>query len=114
MPGCILQSSGSPALDQETLAMLVRAHPMPRPPQEPSHIASAEVLVAAPLERPAVGHGRRRPLTSGGSGGGGGAGLSSASTGLGSSLAGVVSISAVFLTGTGRTETVCGKYPSSV
>jgi periplasmic protein TonB len=28
----IVQSSGSVALDQETLAMLVRAQPMPRPP----------------------------------------------------------------------------------
>jgi hypothetical protein len=54
-------------------------------------------------------------LTGGGSGGGGGgAGLSSASTGFGSSLAGVASISALFSTGTGRTEKVCGKYPSSV
>jgi outer membrane biosynthesis protein TonB len=30
MSSYIVQSSGSPALDQETLAMLVRAHPMPR------------------------------------------------------------------------------------
>jgi hypothetical protein len=55
-------------------------------------------------------------LTSGGSGGGGGggAGLSSASTGFGLSVAGVASISALFSIGTGRTEKVCGKYPSSV
>jgi protein TonB len=37
MSSSIVQSSGSPALDQEMLAMLVRAHPMPRPPQELSH-----------------------------------------------------------------------------
>jgi len=30
----IVESSGSPTLDQETLAMLVRAQPMPRPPGE--------------------------------------------------------------------------------
>jgi periplasmic protein TonB len=30
----IVQSSGSAALDQETLAMLVRAQPMPRPPDQ--------------------------------------------------------------------------------
>jgi periplasmic protein TonB len=30
----VVQSSGSAALDQETLAMLVRAQPMPRPPDE--------------------------------------------------------------------------------
>jgi len=30
----IMESSGSPTLDQETLAMLVRAQPMPRPPGE--------------------------------------------------------------------------------
>jgi periplasmic protein TonB len=30
----IVQSSGSPMLDQETLAMLARAQPMPRPPSE--------------------------------------------------------------------------------
>jgi hypothetical protein len=53
-------------------------------------------------------------LTSGGSGGAGGAGVSSASTGFGSSLAGVASISALFSIGTGRTEKVCGKYPSSL
>jgi len=29
-----VESSGSPTLDQETLAMLVRAQPMPRPPGE--------------------------------------------------------------------------------
>jgi outer membrane biosynthesis protein TonB len=33
MSSYIVQSSGSPALDQETLAMLVRAHPIPQPPQ---------------------------------------------------------------------------------
>lgn len=53
-------------------------------------------------------------MTGGASGGGGGAGLSSASTGFGSSLAGVSSISALFSIGAGRTEKVCGKYPSSV
>jgi len=39
----MVQSSGSPALDQETLAMLVRAHPMPRPPQELSLLPALRV-----------------------------------------------------------------------
>jgi periplasmic protein TonB len=37
----IVQSSGSAALDQEALAMLVRAQPMPRPPEE---LSSNEVI----------------------------------------------------------------------
>ena len=32
----IVQSSGSAALDEETLAMLARAQPMPRPPEQVS------------------------------------------------------------------------------
>jgi hypothetical protein len=35
MSSCIVQSSGSPALDQESLAMPVRAQPMLQPPQNP-------------------------------------------------------------------------------
>jgi hypothetical protein len=50
----------------------------------------------------------------GGSGRDGGAGWSSAKTGLGSSRAGVMSMSALFWAPMDRTETVCGRYPSSV
>ena len=42
----IVQSSGSTALDQETLAMLARAQPMPRPPDQ---LADAELTFVVPV-----------------------------------------------------------------
>jgi len=42
----IVQSSGSTALDQETLAMLARAQPMPRPPDQ---LAEAELTFVVPV-----------------------------------------------------------------
>ena len=42
----IVQSSGSTALDQETLAMLARAQPMPRPPDQ---ISDAELTFVVPV-----------------------------------------------------------------
>ena len=42
----IVQSSGSAALDNETLAMLARAQPMPRPPDQ---LASAELTFVVPV-----------------------------------------------------------------
>jgi protein TonB len=42
----IVQSSGSAALDQEALAMLVRAQPMPRPPDE---LSGDEVICVMPV-----------------------------------------------------------------
>src|SRR5260370_1210429 len=42
----IVQSSGSPLLDQETLAMLARAQPMPRPPDQ---LANAELTFVVPV-----------------------------------------------------------------
>ena len=42
----IVQSSGSEALDNETLAMLARAQPMPRPPDQ---LANAELTFVVPV-----------------------------------------------------------------
>lgn len=42
----IVQSSGSTALDQETLAMLARAQPMPRPPDQ---LSDAELTFVVPI-----------------------------------------------------------------
>jgi protein TonB len=42
----IVQSSGSTALDQETLAILTRAQPMPRPPDQ---ISDAELSFVVPV-----------------------------------------------------------------
>ena len=42
----IVQSSGSSLLDQETLAMLIRAQPMPRPPAQ---VADAELSFIVPV-----------------------------------------------------------------
>ena len=42
----IVQSSGSTALDQETLAMLARAQPMPRPPDQ---LSDAELTFVVPV-----------------------------------------------------------------
>src|SRR5260370_1357163 len=42
----IVQSSGSATLDQETLAMLARAQPMPRPPDQ---LANAELTFVVPV-----------------------------------------------------------------
>jgi len=42
----IVQSSGSTALDQETLAMLARAQPMPRPPDQ---LSDAEFTFVVPI-----------------------------------------------------------------
>jgi len=42
----IVQTSGSTALDQETLAMLARAQPMPRPPDQ---ISDAELTFVVPV-----------------------------------------------------------------
>lgn len=42
----IVKSSGSPALDQETLAMLVRAQPLPRPPEQ---VSDAELTFVVPV-----------------------------------------------------------------
>jgi protein TonB len=42
----IVQSSGSAALDQETLAMLARAQPMPRPPDQ---LTDAELTFVVPV-----------------------------------------------------------------
>jgi protein TonB len=42
----IVESSGSAALDQETLAMLARAQPMPRPPDE---LSDAELTFVVPV-----------------------------------------------------------------
>lgn len=42
----IVQSSGSPLLDEETLAMLARAQPMPRPPEK---IADSELSFVVPV-----------------------------------------------------------------
>jgi protein TonB len=42
----IVESSGSAALDNETLAMLARAQPMPRPPDQ---LASAELTFVVPV-----------------------------------------------------------------
>jgi len=42
----IVQSSGSTALDQETLAMLTRAQPMPQPPDQ---ISDAELSFVVPV-----------------------------------------------------------------
>jgi TonB family protein len=42
----IVQSSGSPLLDEETLAMLVRAQPMPKPP---STAPDSGLLIAVPV-----------------------------------------------------------------
>lgn len=42
----IEQSSGSASLDQETLAMLSRAQPMPRPPDQ---LSSAEITFVLPI-----------------------------------------------------------------
>lgn len=42
----IVQSSGSAALDNETLAMLARAQPMPRPPDQ---LTSAELTFVVPV-----------------------------------------------------------------
>src|SRR5262249_55067614 len=42
----IAQSSGSASLDQETLAMLVRAQPMPRPPDQ---FHTAEITFVLPI-----------------------------------------------------------------
>jgi protein TonB len=42
----IVQSSGSAALDQETLAMLVRAQPMPHPPDQ---LTDAELTFVVPV-----------------------------------------------------------------
>jgi len=43
----IVESSGSAALDQETLAMLARAQPMPRPPDE---LSGAELTFVVPVQ----------------------------------------------------------------
>jgi protein TonB len=43
----IVKSSGSPALDQETLAALTRAMPMPRPPDQAT---DAELIMTLPME----------------------------------------------------------------
>lgn len=42
----IVQSSGSATLDQETLAMLARAQPMPRPPER---VSDAELSFVVPV-----------------------------------------------------------------
>jgi len=42
----IVQSSGSTTLDQETLAMLARAQPMPRPPDQ---LSAAELTFVVPV-----------------------------------------------------------------
>jgi periplasmic protein TonB len=42
----IVQSSGSPMLDEETLAMLTRAQPMPRPPEK---MADTELSFVVPV-----------------------------------------------------------------
>jgi len=42
----IVQTSGSTALDQETLAMLTRAQPMPRPPD---HVSNADLTFIVPV-----------------------------------------------------------------
>jgi periplasmic protein TonB len=42
----VVQSSGSPALDRETLEMLVRAQPMPKPPDE---VSDRELSFVAPV-----------------------------------------------------------------
>jgi periplasmic protein TonB len=42
----IVQSSGSPMLDEETLAMLARAQPMPRPPEK---MADTELSFIVPV-----------------------------------------------------------------
>jgi periplasmic protein TonB len=42
----IVRSSGSATLDEETLAMLVRAQPMPRPPD---HILESELSFVVPV-----------------------------------------------------------------
>jgi protein TonB len=42
----IVQSSGSAALDQETLAMLTRAQPMPRPPDQ---VSNADLTFIVPV-----------------------------------------------------------------
>ena len=42
----IVQSSGSPALDAETLAMLSRAQPMPRPPAQ---LSNSELSFVVPV-----------------------------------------------------------------
>jgi len=42
----IVQSSGSAALDNETLAMLARAQPMPRPPDQ---LSTAELTFVVPI-----------------------------------------------------------------
>jgi periplasmic protein TonB len=42
----IVQSSGSAVLDQETLAMLVRAQPMPRPPDQ---VSNADLTFIVPV-----------------------------------------------------------------
>jgi len=42
----IVQSSGSTALDEETLAMLARAQPMPRPPDQ---ISDAQLTFVVPV-----------------------------------------------------------------
>jgi protein TonB len=42
----IVQSSGSAALDEETLALLARAQPMPRPPDE---MRTRELSFVAPV-----------------------------------------------------------------
>jgi periplasmic protein TonB len=42
----IVQSSGSPTLDAETLAMLNRAQPMPRPPTQ---IPNSELSFVVPV-----------------------------------------------------------------
>jgi protein TonB len=42
----IVQSSGSTALDQETLAMLTRAQPMPRPPDQ---LSGTELTFVVPI-----------------------------------------------------------------
>jgi len=42
----VVQSSGSPALDAETLAMLIRAQPMPPPP---ARLASGGLSFVVPV-----------------------------------------------------------------
>ncbi len=42
----IVQSSGSPELDQETLAMLARAQPMPKPPE---NVFDGELSFVVPI-----------------------------------------------------------------